>query len=193
LIFSGVPAEQEAAVLQHVGQGERLGRSGPVTGHDPFRARASQQRADGQAQLVQQAVRGELSEQARAALGQYPPVAPFGQRGDGRLEIDGLLAGHDDVGQPLQRGPPVRRGLGGGDDDRAGRRRGRGDEPAGRVEVQPPADHRDGRGGRPARPQVRPELVPADRRVALGPDRPRAHHDHVGQRAEQCEQVPVGL
>jgi hypothetical protein len=52
MIFSGVPAEQEAVVLQDVSQGERLRGGGLLAGQDPVRARAGQQRADGQAQLV---------------------------------------------------------------------------------------------------------------------------------------------
>jgi hypothetical protein len=177
-----------------VGQGQRLRRDGRRrAGQDPVRARAGQQRADGQAQLVQQAGPGDVGQQARAALGEHPPVAPLGQRGDGRLQVHGLLASHDDLGRPAQGGPAVGRGLRGGDDDRAGRRRGRRDQAAGRVEVEPRADHRDRRGGGPARPQVRPELVPAHRGVAFGPDRRRADHDDVGERAEQREQVPVSL
>jgi hypothetical protein len=121
MIFPDVPAEQEAAVLQHVGQGERLGRGrGRGPGQDPVRARSRQQRPDGQAQLVQQASRRDPGQQVRAALGQDPPVAALGQGGDGRLDVYGFLTGHDDLGGSVQGGTPVGRGLRGSDDDRAG-------------------------------------------------------------------------
>jgi hypothetical protein len=177
-----------------VGQGEHLRRhDGRRPGQDPIRARPRQHRSDGQAQLVQQVGRGDMGQQMRAALGEHPAMAALGQRGDGRFQVNPLLAGHDDLGGPVQGGAPVGRGLRGGDDDRAGRRRGRRDEAAGRVEVKPRGDHRDRRGGGATRPQVRPELVLAHRRVALGADRGRPHHDHVGEGTEQCEQVPIGL
>jgi hypothetical protein len=151
MIFSGVPAEQEAVVLQDVSQGERLrGGGGLLAGQDPVRARAGQQRADGQAQLVQQARRGDLGQQARTPLGEHPPVAALGQRADGRLQVHGFLSGHDDVGPLFQGGAAVGRGLRGGDDDRASRRRGHVDDRAGRLEVEPRGDHRDRWGRGPA-------------------------------------------
>jgi hypothetical protein len=120
-------------------------------------------------------------------------VTALGQRVDGRLQVHGLLARHDDIGPFGQLGAAPGRRLGGGDDDRAGVRRGRGDQAAGRVEVESGGDHRDGRSRRPAFPQVAPEFARAHRRVALGPDGRGAHHDDVSQRAQQCEHVPVAL
>jgi hypothetical protein len=129
-----------------VGQGERLREGGGLRAdQDPVRARASQQRADGQAQLVQQARRGDLGQQARTPLGQHPPVTALGQRGYGRLHVHGFLSGHDDIGPLFQGGAAVGRGLRGGDDDRASRWRGHVDDRAGRLEVKPRGDHRDRR------------------------------------------------
>ena len=102
-----------------------------------FAPGARHQRADGQAQLVQQARLEQLGEQVRAALGEHAAVAAFGQRTDGGLKVDGLLAGHDDVRVCGQLGAAIGGRLGGGDDDRAGVRRGRGDQRAVRVEVEP--------------------------------------------------------
>jgi len=151
MVFPDVPAEQEAVVLQDVGQGERLRDGGGLrAGQDPVGARSSQQRADGQAQLVQQARRGDLGQQARTPLGEHPPVAALGQRGHGRLQVHGFLSGHDDVGPLFEGGAAVRRGLRGGDDDRASRRRGHVDDRAGLLEVKPRGDHRDRRSRSPA-------------------------------------------
>jgi len=99
MVFPGVPAEQETVVFQHVSQGERLRRDGGHRpGQDPVRARARQQRPDGQAQLVQQSGRRDLGQHMRPPLSEHPPVPALGQRGNGRLQVDGLLAGHDDLG-----------------------------------------------------------------------------------------------
>jgi hypothetical protein len=174
------------------GQGHRAGREF-LAGQDPVGARARQQRADRQAQLVQQAGRGQLGQQVRSALGEHPLVAAIGQRADRGVQVDGGLAGRDDVRAPRQLGPQVLRRRGGGDDDGAGVRRGLGEQRALGVEVQPRADHRD-RGSRgPAVAQVRPAPAPPRGPVALGPGRARADHDDVGERAEQEEDPPVGL
>ena len=88
--------------------------------------------------------------------------------------------------------PPGVRRAGGGDDDRAGVRRGSGDERAVRVEIEPPADHRDRRRRRSALPEVTPQLLRPGRLVLLLADRGRADQDDVAQRAEQREDPPVG-
>jgi hypothetical protein len=79
MIFSDIPAEQETVVFQDVGQGQRQ-RLGPGrgAGHDPVRARAGQQRADGQAQLVDQVALDQLAEQVRTPFRQQAPVAASG-------------------------------------------------------------------------------------------------------------------
>jgi hypothetical protein len=59
------------------GQRQRLGGAGRAS-HDPVRAWAGQQRADRQAQLVDQAGLDQPSEQVRAALREHPAVAAFG-------------------------------------------------------------------------------------------------------------------
>jgi hypothetical protein len=110
VIFSRVAAEQEAVVFQQVGQGEGHRRDREHgAGHDPARARARQQRADGQAQLVQQAGSDQPGQQVRPSLGEHAPVAAVGQRAEGRLQVHGLLAGHDDIRLPGQGGAAVRR------------------------------------------------------------------------------------
>ncbi len=89
------------------GKGLRAGRE-RVAGHDPARARTRQQRADRQAELVQQAGRGQLAQQVRSALGEHPPVAAAGQGGDGGSQVNGSLACGDDVRVPRQAGRQVR-------------------------------------------------------------------------------------
>ena len=168
-------------------------RSQPGAGHDAVGAGAGHQRADGQAQLVQQASLDQLSQQVRAALGEHPAVAAFGQRVHRGREIDGVLARDDDLRVPGQLVPPGGRGAGRGDDDRAGVRRGRGDQRAVRVEIEPPGDHRDRRRRRPPVPQVTPQLLWPGRLVLLLADRGRADQDDVAQRAEQREHPPVGI
>jgi hypothetical protein len=106
-----------------------------VAGYDPVRARARQQGADGQAQLVQQAGRGQPGQQVRPALGEHPPVAAIGQRADRGGQVDGGLARRDDVRVPRQLGPQVLRCRSAGDDDGARVRRGFGEQPALGVEV----------------------------------------------------------
>jgi hypothetical protein len=170
-----------------VGQGQGQRRDTARAGHDAVSARAGQQRADGQAQLVQQAGRDELTQQAGTAFGEHPLVTALGERVDGRLQVHGLLARHDDISPFGQLGAAPGRRLGGGDDDRASVRRGRRDQPAVRVQVEPPGHYRDGRGRRPACAQVVPELTPAHGRIALRPYRRGADHDDVGQGAEQGE------
>jgi hypothetical protein len=185
MILLGVTAQQEAVVFQHVGQGQGQRRDvGRGAGHDTVGARAGQQRADGQAQLVQQAGGDELAQQARPAFGEHPLVTTLGQRVHGRFQVHGIRARHDDIGPFGELGAAPGRRLGGGDDDRAGVRRGRGDQAAARVEVEPGGDHRDRRRRRPAFPQVAPELARAHRRVPLGPYGRGAHHDDVSQRAQ---------
>ena len=191
MIFDDVTAQEEAVVLQDVGQPERQRPGGDGAGDDPARAGAGQQRADRQAQLIEQAGRDQLAQQLRAAFGEQPPVTAIGERVHRCVQVHGLPAGHDDIGALGQLGAALGRRCGGGDDDRAGVRRGRRDEPARRIEVEPGADHRDRRCRRPAFPQVVPELAAADRGVALGPHRRGAGHDDVGQRAEQGEYVPI--
>ena len=136
---------------------------------------------------------GQLGEQVRAALGEHPAVAAFGQRVNRRPEVDGVLARDDDLRVPAQLVPPGGRGAGRGDDDRACVRRGRGDERAVRVEIEPPGDHRDRRRRRPALPQVTPQLLWPGRLVLLLADRGRPDQDDVAQRAEQREHPPVGI
>jgi hypothetical protein len=160
-------------------------------GHDAARARTRHQRADGQAQLVEQVRREELGQQVRASLGEHPRVAAPGQLCDRGLQVDVLVAGHDDVRVLGQLGAAVRRRRVGGDDDRARVRRGTGEQAAGRVEVEARADNRDRRCRRPAVPQVAPQLARSDRRVAFGPRGRPADEDDVGERAEQREHVPV--
>ena len=194
MVFSEVPAEQETVVFQDVGQGQRqrLG-SGRGAGHDPARARAGHQRADGQAQLVDQVGLDQLAEQVRAPFRQQAPVAASGEGAHGGLQVHGLVAGHEDVRVRFQPGTDVLRGLSGGDDDRAGVRGSGGDQGAVGVEVQPRADHRDRRGRRPAGPQGAPGLLYPGRLVALGPHSGRADHDDVSERAEQGKHLPVGV
>jgi hypothetical protein len=129
----------------------------------------------------------------RPAFGEHPLVTAVGQRVDGRVQVHLFLAGHDDIGPLGQLGAALGRGQGGGDDDRAGVRRGRCDQAAVRVQVETGGDHRDRRRRRAALPQVAPELVGAYRRVALGSRRRRADHDDVGQRTQQGEHVPVAV
>ena len=117
----------------------------------------------------------------------------LGQLTDRGLQVNGLVAGHDDVRVPGQFGAPVRRRLGHSDHDRAGVRRGRGDQRAVRVEVEPPGDHGYRRCRRPAVPQVTPQLPGPGRLVLLLADRGRADQDDVRQRAQQREHPPVGI
>jgi hypothetical protein len=156
------------------------------------RARAGHQRADRQAQLVDQVGLDQPSEQVRAAFREHPPVAAFGQRGDGGLQVDGLIAGHDDIGVRFQRGADFLWRLGSGDDDGAGIRGSGGNERTRRVQVEPRGDHRDRGSRRPAGPQAGPELLRPGRLVVLGPNGGRADHDDVGERAQQREHLPVG-
>jgi hypothetical protein len=192
MVFSDIPAEQEAVVFQDVDQGQRQ-RFGPGrgAGHDPLRARAGHQRADSQAQLVDQVGLNQLAEQVRAPFRQQPPVAASGEGADGGLQVHGLVASHDDIRDRFQPGPDVLRGLGGGDDDCAGVSGSGGDQRAVGVEVKPCADHRDRRGWRPAGPQGAPGLLYPGRLVALGPHGGRADHNDVGKRAEQGKHLPV--
>ena len=127
----------------------------------------------------------------RASLGEDPLVAALGKGLDGGPQVDVLVAGHDDVRAGGQLGAAVWRRRAAGDDDRARVRRGIGEQAAGRVEIKARADDRDRRRRRPAFAQVAPQLAGADRRVALGAHGRRADQDDVGERAEQCEHVPV--
>ena len=173
----------------------RQGQPGWPTGSgaldDPPGPAARQDRADGHAQLVDQAHGGELAEQVRAALGEDLPVAPAGQRADRRRRRHLVLAADDHVGAPgylraLVRGRGFR-----GDHDGAGPGRGPGQQRALRVQVQPRAQHRDGRGARTARAQRGPARRHPGRAVRLGPGRTRADQDHAGERPQQSEDLTV--
>ena len=160
--------------------------------HDPARGPAGQQRADRDAQLVQQPGRGQLAQQPRAALGQDPPVATAGQGPERRAQV-GVLVTRDDHFGALT-GPVTGAGRCrlGSDHDGARVCRGRGQQRAVQVQVQPGGEHRDGRRGRAPGPQPGPAGGHPGRPVSFRPGGARADQDHIGQRPEQAEDLTVG-
>ena len=96
------------------------------------------------------------------------------------------------VGLPGQRRAAVRGRRGGGEHDRAGPVGGRGQQRAAGVQVQAGADDGDRRGRRAARAQRRHHDRQPGRLVLLGPRGAAADQDHVGQAAQDVEQLAVG-
>ena len=179
--------ERQAAGCRGRGAARRRGRGLD----DPARGTPGQDGADGHAQLVDQARRRELAEQVRAALGEDLPVAQAGQRADRGRGGHLVLAADDHVGvpghvRPAGRGRGLRR-----DDDGAGPGWCPRQERARRVQVQPAAQHGDGRGGRAPRAQSRPAPRDPGRAVSLRAGGARADQDHPGQRPEQPEHLAV--
>jgi hypothetical protein len=106
-----------------VREGKRQGtdaRGQRVSLHDPPGVRAGQQRAHGEAQLVEPARAGDMAEQVRPALDEDAAVAALGQPVQRDRAIDHRLARDQHVGGARRRGPPRRWSQFGGDDDGPG-------------------------------------------------------------------------
>ncbi len=159
-----VPAEEEPAVLQDVGQLEAVGRDGRRPVSDAFCAAAHQPRRDREAQLVDQPCSGELTVERRPALGQHDVAR---QLRHGGREIDPAPAGpHRSHGD---RGPVLR------EHGHAGPAR---EQRRGPVHVasRHDGDRLIGSAGRP---------------IVLGPHRGSTDEDHVSQAADDREHGPV--
>src|SRR5215472_13148871 len=186
-----VAAEEEAVGLDDVSQRHRPRRERGAGG-DAERAGAGQQRADGQAQLIEQPGRRHLAEQVRAALAEHPAQAPVPQRGHPLPEVHDKVARHDHVRYPGHRGAPVGGGGGAGDHDRPRVWRRVGKQRRPEVQLERAADQRDRRCPGPAGAQAGQRRTPAGGLVLLGARGARADKDHVRQGAQQPEQPDVG-
>jgi hypothetical protein len=176
-----------------VGQAEAAGGYGAAAEHAD-RSRTGQYGGKRQAQVVEQPAADDVGQQARATFAQDAGQAAAGQCRLRRLEVHGVVARHDDVGDAGQRGAAVRGGGGAGDDDRSRVRGGLRDQRGGRVQVERAADQRQRGSGRPtaAQSERRPAGRGPGRLVALGACRAGPDEDHVRQAPQQPEDPPVG-
>src|SRR5215472_18103755 len=90
---------------------------GRWAGHDPAGLPGGQQRARGQAELVDQTGGGELTDESRSTLGQDARITEVDERGDRRGDVDGIRTSLDYPGMRGQRGLPLGGRCGGRDDD----------------------------------------------------------------------------
>src|SRR5262245_33411532 len=89
--------EERPVLLAQRPQPHARGRGEPGAGEDPPDPVADQQRTDGQAELVEQAGRGELAVEARAALGQHRAGAGVAKGAEGAAQVHPAVARHHHV------------------------------------------------------------------------------------------------
>ncbi len=159
---------------------------------DPPGQAAFHQRADGQAELVEQIRCHQLPEQRRAALDEDKAMPGSRQRCDHRRRRCRLRASDDHLGGPgCRRAPVSRRGLGRDHDRRGQASPGRQQRPV-EIKIKSPGRDRDRRGGRPTLAQLRPRLAGANLSVMFGTCGACAHQDHVGHAPQHREDKLVG-
>ncbi|MFN8145969.1 MAG: hypothetical protein U0R76_00775 [Candidatus Nanopelagicales bacterium] len=148
---------------------------------------------DGQQRLVEQAGRGKLREEVRAALGVHAVQPALVEGAHRAVQVDVVVAGDDHVGALGDRVEAGRIGCAAGDHDGADLRPG--EERRAEVELERAADdgdRGDGRlvGGRAAVGELGLDLRGL---VALRADRAGTREDDVGEAAEPSEDAPVGV
>ena len=161
--------------------------------HDARRAAAHQQRAEGEAHLVDELGLGQLAEQVRPALAQHLGEAQLGQLRERIGQVDGGVAAHEHVGDGGERRAALLGRGGAGHDD--GPRARLGEEGMLRPHIEASRDH-----GQPRLRRQPVRLTPrgihgleAQSAVALGAHGAGGHEHDVAQRAQHLHQPTIAL
>lgn len=183
------------AVIRPDGREAKAGRRGSEGRNGHGERVAAHDGREGEAEFIEEAAGGQLTERVGAALGEHGARALLVQATEGNSEVHGVVTCHEHVGMLL--GLRDRREVGGsgGDEDGAGVSVPcRGEERDGPVESEGTAHH--GYPGNGLLPSLDPQrdlgIGEANRSVALESYGLCAHEDDVGYLAQPSEEVLVG-